>query len=121
MPEGLDKNEYNPKLGDANRYENSRFSNKELAEKINQEVLSMVKTDMPVLEKLEKNPGMKDFHDPITGSKWAGEYLLDEHKKILELYGVTGVSSLEEPHASGVPREVVSFLKRIYSLTYKPE
>jgi hypothetical protein len=112
-----EKKEYNPKLGDANRYENARGLNKELAEKINGEALSIVNTAMSVLEKLEKKPELKNFHDPITEGKWIGDYLKDKSKEILDLYGVSGASGLEEPHATGVPREVPYFLTRVYRAT----
>jgi len=117
MNEGLKKDEYNPKPGDANRYENARHNNKELAEKINGEALSIVNIAMPVLEKLQKNPNMKNFHDPITEGKWIGDYLQDKSQEILNLYGVNGVSDLEEPHATGVPKEIGYFLTRVYQAT----
>ena len=47
-------NQYNPKLGDVNRYENAKRLNRELADKINQEALSIVKTAEYILKKLNQ-------------------------------------------------------------------
>jgi|SRR3989344_6907266 len=104
-------NIYAPKLGDANRYENARIFNINLAKKINQEALSIVKTAMPVLEKVESNSQNKYFHDPIAGSMWMGHYLQEENKKILrEIYGMSCINTLEK--AAGVPLGVISFVNR---------
>ncbi|MDP2672437.1 MAG: hypothetical protein Q8O84_01350 [Nanoarchaeota archaeon] len=109
-------NEYNPKLGDANRYENARTFNRNLAEKINQEALSIVKTAMPVLEKVELNPQNKYFHDAIAGSMWMGHYLQDKNTEILrDLYGMSCINSLEK--ATNVPQEILSFINRTKNIT----
>ena len=109
-------NQYNPKLGDVNRYENAKRLNRELADKINQEALSIVKTAEYILKKVESNPQMRYFHDPVAGSKWMGHYLQDENKRILyDLYGMACRNKLER--AIGVPREVLSFINRTKNLT----
>ena len=107
---------YNPKLGDANRYENATRLNKSLAEEINQEALRILRTATPILKKVEADPQNKYFHDPIAGSRWMGHYLQDENKRILDkLYGMACVNTLEK--AVDVPLEVVSFIKRTENIT----
>lgn len=107
---------YNPKLGDANRYENALYRNKELADKINQEALSIVKQAEPILKKIEENPQNRYFHNPISEGKWMGHYLMDKNKEILyELYGMTCVKTLER--AVNVPKEVLSFINKTKNLT----
>lgn len=111
---------YNPKLGDANRYENAIYLNKELADKINREALSIVQTAEPILKKVEENPQNKYFHDSalskIGDSRWMGHYLMDTNKQILyELYGMACVNTLEQ--AVNIPKEVLSFINKTKNLT----
>lgn len=102
---------YNPKLGDANRYENAIYSNKDLAEKINKEALGIVRRGNLILEKVEANPQNKNFHDPITGGRHMGYYLSDAHNIILrDLYGISCINSLEK--IPGVPEEVINFINK---------
>ena len=111
---------YAPKLGDANRYENALYFNKDLADKINQEALSIVRTAEPILKKVEANPQNKYFHDPVLSklgdSRWNGHFLQDENKRILyDLYGMSCVNTLE--NAIGVPKEVILFVNKTKNLT----
>lgn len=111
---------YNPKLSDANRYENARIFNKKLADKINQEALLIVKTAEPILKKVEANPQNRYFHDSalskIGDSRWMGHYLIDANKQILyELYGMACVNTLER--AVNIPKEVISFINKTKNLT----
>ena len=106
---------YNPKLGDANRYENALYLNKELANKINQNALEIVRTAEPILKRVEENPQNKYFHDPITEGKWMGHYLIDTNKQILyELYGMACINTLER--VVNVPKEVISFINKTKNL-----
>lgn len=108
--ENMESKVYQPKLGDANRYENAQTSNRELAEQINQEALGIVNNAMSVLEKVRKDPSMKNFHDVKTEGKWMGEWLVNQKKHIVrELYGVFQLNGL-----SGVPREVENFVRDVY-------
>ena len=107
---------YNPKLGDANRYENARMLNREFADKINQKASGIVKTAEPILKKVEANPQMRYFHDPIAGSMWMGHYLQEKNKEILrDLYGMACINTLEQ--AADVPREVLSFINKTKNIT----
>ncbi|HPS21426.1 MAG TPA: hypothetical protein PLO44_01300 [Candidatus Paceibacterota bacterium] len=109
MNEGLNKNEYNPKLGEANRYTNSLVSNPELAKKINEEALNIVRHNMSLLEKLEADPNIFNSHDPIAGSRWVGHYLMEDvPKSIAELYGV-----IQPEYIDNIPKEITDFIKRI--------
>ena len=111
------KNEYNPDRGQANRYENARIMNKELAEQINEDAIVLVNKAMPIAVKIEGNNELKNFHDPITDGKWMGEYLRDIKNEIIhDLYGVAQLESLRPPYANDVPGEVIAFLQRVQDL-----
>ena len=108
--EHINKTTYQPKLGDANRYENARTLNRELAKEINYTALGIVNNAMSVLEKVRNNPTMKNFHDEKTDGQWMGEWLKRQKKNIVqELYGVVQLDGLSE-----VPREVENFVKDVY-------
>jgi hypothetical protein len=104
---------YQPEVGANNRYENSRTSNKELAEQINQEALGVVNNAMSVLEKIRKDKSMKNFHDEKTDGQWMGEWLVNQKKKILDLYGVVQLDHIMADHL-GVPKEIENFVKDVY-------
>ena len=71
---------------------------------------------MPVLNKVESNPQMRYFHDPIAGSIWMGHYLQEKNKEILrDLYGMACINTLEQ--AADVPREVLSFINKTKNIT----
>ena len=105
---------YNPKLGDANRYENARMSNKDLAKKINQEASSIVKHAEPLIKKVMTNPNNKNSHDPITGSMHIGDFLKEQQNKIYELYGIACTNTLK--NCSNIPEEIIPFLKKVYKV-----
>jgi hypothetical protein len=105
---------YSPRLGDANRYENARSSNKDLAESINKEALNTVNQAVKVLDMLERDPNQANFHSAIAGDRWNIHYLGDVETKLTELYGDNDVARL-----TNIPPEVVSFLKRYRSFIYR--
>lgn len=112
MNEGQNKNEYSPRLGETNRYLNAPF---EFKEKINKEAVEKVKFVEPLLEKLEANPRVFCFHDPIAGSRWIGHYLMEDMpRKMEELYG-----TVELEYVKGVPGEVLAFIMRIKNFKEK--
>lgn len=108
--ENIKKEVYQPNLGANNRYENAKTLNPELAQQINQEALQVVNNAISVLEKVIKDPSMKNFHDKKTGNKWMGEWLIDQKKYIIqELYGAFQLNGI-----SGIPREVENFVHDVY-------
>lgn len=105
QPVEVKKEEYNPKLGETNRFINGP---KEFQDKVNEEALSLVRRTLPLLEKIEKQPELARFHDPMAGDQHAIDYLNDVYwKKFEALYGS------QVQHTEGVPGEVVSLLERI--------
>lgn len=108
------KKEYQPRLGDANRYENSLVNNYELAEQINQEAQALAKRSMAVIEELESNPEKANFHSPVSGSRWNSHYLDDVSEELNELYGTSDPERL-----NGVPSEVLTFIKRYKKIKYQ--
>ena len=108
--ENIENKVYEPKLGDANRYDNAMSLNPSFAEHINQEAIYVVQNAESVLEKIKQNPEMKNFHDTKCGSQWMGEWLRDQKNHILhKLYGVSQLNGLK-----GVPVEVENFVKDVY-------
>lgn len=107
---------YNPPLGGVNRYENARYLNRELAEEINRKAAIIAAYNEPLVRKIQENPGMACFHDPLCKEgKWIGHHLKDEHKKVVhELYGVA--SHGEVKRLPGVPSSVIHFLTRTWSI-----
>ncbi len=112
--DNCEKDKYNPRFGDANRYENAQTLNRKLAEEINQEAKNLVLRSLVVLEDLENNPEKANFHSDISGRRWNIHYLDDAHKELQSLYGVYQFDKL-----SNVPDEVISFVKRFNSFKYK--
>lgn len=108
--ENTERKVYQPKLGDNNRYENAQSFNRELAKQINKDASEIVNNAMSVLEKVQKNPSMKYFHDQKTGGKWMAEWLSDQKKHIVQqLYGVAQLDGL-----IGIPKEVENFVRTVY-------
>jgi len=107
------KEEYNPAIGDANRYENALRINTKLAEKINEEAFNLAKSALIVLAKIEKNPMEENLHSEISGKRWNIHYLQDVKKELLDLYGVseTTVNFLRD-----IPKEVVHFFNSFNEL-----
>lgn len=112
------KEEYNPKVGDANRYENALMLNKELAKKINEEAQAKVQNALKVLDLLEKNPEMANYHSEISGSRWNIHYLRDALKELEALYGTIQLEHLNERAGVKIPGNVVDFEKRFHHFEY---
>lgn len=108
------KEEYNPGIGDANRYENAQTLNRKLAEEINQEAKNLVSAASKVLLELEHNPEKANFHSAISGNRWNIHYLDDVHKELQSLYGVFQFDKL-----INIPNEVNSFVERYNNFKYK--
>ena len=85
----------------------------ELKAQKNQEALTIVNYAQSVLDKVRKDPSMKNFHDEKAGSQWMGEWLKEQKKAILEMYKS---SSLDDSFVKqeGIPQEVANFVRDVY-------
>ncbi len=85
----------------------------ELKEQKNQQALGIVNYAQSVLDKIRKDPSMKNFHDEKAGSQWMGEWLKDQKKAILEIYKSSSLDDSFVKH-EGIPQEVANFVRDVY-------
>ena len=90
-------------------------STQELKERKNKKALSIVNYAQSVLDKVRKDPSMKNLHDEKAGSQWMGEWLKDQKKAILEIYNSY---SLDDSFVrrEGIPQEVANFVRDVYQV-----
>ncbi|MEA3399234.1 MAG: hypothetical protein U9R00_01835 [Patescibacteria group bacterium] len=103
---------YEPKLGEANRYENALVRNKDLAKEINEKAKVKAEEALSLLA-LSKNAlslGLK--HSPEKVKNFFSQ-LQKREKEILDLYGVTGMEMLERHASTKPPKETLEFEQRL--------
>jgi hypothetical protein len=88
-------------------------------DKINESALEKVSLAQPILDKLEVNPSLANFHDPVLSkmgeSRWNGHFVEDTLSDIKNMYGVGGYDEIIK--AKNIPQEVKSFVSA--TLLYK--
>jgi uncharacterized radical SAM superfamily Fe-S cluster-containing enzyme len=111
----VEKGEYDPQLGEANRYDNATRINSELAEKINKNALSLVNYTETILIEVENDPGKKNVHSKISGNRWNIDFIRDQFSKLHDLYGDSDLESLKRKRKE-IPDKVINFEERVKKL-----
>jgi hypothetical protein len=105
--EPVKKDVYEPKLGEANRYENALNLNPSLAEEIDKEAVFLAKKALEVVKIIRDNPESASLHSENSGNRWNIHYLDDISDKMKDLYGLYDIKRIR----SLAPGDVSVFLE----------